>query len=265
MKWEEFERGVWTTLIRFGLGAIFGWILAIVLAQIFGMDYCQDDCALALEQIARTISEKNIDILVGSSLGGFLTILTTGIERYAVNPCYRPSAELPKLGPQNGLPAPSPEMTATYAAAEPRLRQLDEEDRKRVHVLMGDKDELLGDRYFRQITEDLGHRPGIVFSTHHLSESAAETICSLIGKGNRMLSDAHKYATANESLVKRSTRCGCFNCMDTYPPEEILDWIDDKDGRTAVCPHCFVDAVLPDSCPYSISPYFLRRMNRKWL
>ena len=87
----------------------------------------------------------------------------------------------------------------------------------------------------------------------------------LIGKGNRMLSDAHKYATANESLVKRSTRCGCFNCMDTYPPEEILDWIDDKDGRTAVCPHCFVDAVLPDSCPYSISPYFLRRMNRKWL
>ena len=107
MKWEEFERGVWTTLIRFGLGAIFGWILAIVLAQIFGMDYCQDDCALALEQIARTISEKNIDILVGSSLGGFLTILTTGIERYAVNPCYRPSAELPKLGPQNGLPAPS--------------------------------------------------------------------------------------------------------------------------------------------------------------
>lgn len=31
MKWEEFERGVWTTLIRFGLGAIVGWILAIVL------------------------------------------------------------------------------------------------------------------------------------------------------------------------------------------------------------------------------------------
>lgn len=144
-------------------------------AQIFGMDYCQDDCALALEQIARTISEKNIDILVGSSLGGFLTILTTGIERYAVNPCYSPSAELPKLGPQNGLPAPSPEMTATYAAVEPRLRQLDEEDRKRVHVLMGD-----------------------------------------------------------------------------------------KDGRTAICPHCFIDAVLPDSNPYGISPDFLRKMREKW-
>lgn len=233
-------------------------------AEIFGMDYCQDDCATALEQIRKSIKEKSIDILVGSSLGGFLTILTTGIERYAINPCYRPSAELPKLGPQNGLPAPEPEMIATYAALEPQLKEIEESDKEKIHVLLGDKDELLGDRYFDEIYEDLGHKPRIVFSSHHLSESAAETICCLIGKGRKMTEDAHKYSMSNEYLVKQSSVCGCFSCGKVFPPEEIEDWASDKGGRTAICPHCFTDTVLPDSCPYQISPAFIKKMYKRW-
>lgn len=233
-------------------------------AEIFGMDYCQDDCAAALAQIRKTISEKNIDVVVGSSLGAFLTILTEGIERYAVNPCYHPSLELPKLGPQNGLPAPSPEMISTYTSFEPRLKHLDKADCNKIHVLMGNRDELLGDRYFQEISEDLGHEPKIVFSAHHLSDSAASTICALINKGRRMLDDAHRYATCNEDLISRSSMCGCFNCGDIFPPEEIEDWIEDKEGRTAICPHCSVDSVLPDSGPYHISPAFLKKMNKRW-
>ena len=233
-------------------------------AEIFGMDYCQEDCAAALDQIRRTVEERHIDVVVGSSLGGFLTILTAGIERYAVNPCYRPSAELPKLGPQNGLPAPSSEMISTYAAFEPRLKQLDRTDCKKIHVLMGNRDELLGDRYFHEISEDLGREPSMVFSSHHLSDSAASTVCALIFKGRMMLDDAHRYATGNEELVTRSSLCGCFNCGDIFPPEEIEDWADDKDGRTAICPHCFIDAVLPDCCPYPVTPSFLKKMHKRW-
>lgn len=87
--------------------------------QVIVMDYTQDDCAVALREIRETIERECIDLVVGSSLGGFLTLQTKGIERIVINPCYSPSVELPKLGPHNGLPAPSMEMVATYAAFEP--------------------------------------------------------------------------------------------------------------------------------------------------
>lgn len=232
--------------------------------EILGIDYCQEDCAVALEQIKKTVEENNIDVLVGSSLGGFLTILTEGIERYAINPCYHPSLELPKLGPHNGLPAPGSEIIQSYAAFEPRLKQLKATDCKRIHVLIGNSDELLGDRYFQEISEDLGHEPKMVFSTHHLSDSAARTVCALISKGKQMLDDAHQYATGNEELVVRSSLCGCFSCEEIFPPDEIEDWTDDKKGRTAICPHCYIDAVLPDSGPYHVTYAFLKKMNRRW-
>ncbi len=43
--------------------------------QVIGMDYTQDDCALALQEIRETIEREGIDLVVGSSLGGFLTLL----------------------------------------------------------------------------------------------------------------------------------------------------------------------------------------------
>lgn len=49
--------------------------------QVIGMDYTQDDCAVALRQIRETIEHDEIDIVIGSSLGVFLTLLTTGIAR----------------------------------------------------------------------------------------------------------------------------------------------------------------------------------------
>lgn len=233
-------------------------------AEIFGMDYCQDDCAVALEQIRETVRKKDIDVVVGSSLGGFLTILTEGIERYAINPCYHPSVELPQLGPQNGLPAPLPKMTATYEAFESRLKQLVDSDKTRLHVLMADRDELLGDRYWDEIQEDTGGKPGMLFSTHHLSESAAETIGCLMAGGKSMLDDAHKYARAHEYMIARSETCGCFSCGRIFPSCEIEDWMKDEDGRTAICPHCFVDAILPEVCPYPLTHGFLEKMRKRW-
>lgn len=233
-------------------------------AEIFGIDYCQNDCAVALEQIRNAIKDRCIDVVVGSSLGGFLAILTEGIERYAVNPCYHPSIELPQLGSHNGLPAPTPEMVYTYTTFEPHLKQLDKADYSRIHVLIGNRDELLGDRYFSEMSEDMGHEPKMVFSSHHLSDSAAATICALIGKGRIMLDDAHRYATGNKELISRSSLCGCFSCGNIFPPEDIETWAVDKDASTAICPYCYIDAVLPGCCPYQINPTFLKEMSDRW-
>lgn len=138
--------------------------------EVIGMDYCQDDCELALRQIRETIEREGIDVVVGCSLGGFLTLLTTGVRRFVVNPCYLPSVELPKLKPFEGFPAPSPELIATYAAQEWRLKRLPEADRKNITALFGDSDELLGLKYRDMMADDLGILGGIVPSHHHISE-----------------------------------------------------------------------------------------------
>lgn len=232
--------------------------------EIIGMDYCQDDCAVALEQIHDTVRKEKIDVVAGSSLGGFLTLLVSGIRRFVINPCYRPSVELPKLGPHNGLPAPSVKMIATYAAFEDRLKQIPEADRKNIHCLMADHDELLGFRFYDEIARDLGKAPRIVFSSHHLSESAARTVCCLLGNTAGILQDAHRYSSGNKEMIRHSNNCGCFSCESIFPAAKLEDWIEDDGGETPVCPYCHIDAVLPDACPYDISVPFLKKMHEKW-
>jgi hypothetical protein len=38
--------------------------------------------------------------------------------------------------------------------------------------------------------------------------------------------------------------CGCFHCLATFRAETIHEWVDT--GKTALCPRCGVDAVLPN-------------------
>lgn len=229
--------------------------------MISGMDYCQDDCKVALKQIRETVEKEGFDVVVGSSLGGFLALLVAGVERYVINPCYRPSVELPKLGPQNGLPAPSPDMIATYACYEDGLADLVRQDSDNIHCLMADKDELLGFRYYEEIARDMGKSPRIIFSGHHLSESAARTVSCLISKkSGAVLKDAHKYSSGNMSMVKMSEKCGCFSCRRIFSASEVEYY----SGDAAECPYCGIDSVLPDACPYDINEDFMKKMHVRW-
>lgn len=115
--------------------------------QVIGMDYTQDDCAVALKQIRETIEREGNELVVGSSLGGFLTLLTTGIEHIVINPCNSPSVELSMLGPHNCLPAPSKEMIATYADFKPQLKTFSDEECFLITGYFAEDDKLLGDRY----------------------------------------------------------------------------------------------------------------------
>lgn len=246
---------------------------------LLGMDYDQNDCRIALEQIRRTVRQEAVSLVVGCSLGGFLTLLTEGVERFVVNPCYLPSVELPKLKAQNGLPPASPEMVSTYKPFEYAWRQLPEADKQRIHCFVGHADELFGDKYFSDIRRDLGRPPRMLFSGHHLSESAAQTLCCLIaqkligqlpdGPASRklketILQDAHKYSIAHEALIRKSELCGCFSCQRIFPTAEISTYLNDSGGRTALCPHCDTDALLPQAGPYDLTEAFLQDMNKRW-
>lgn len=247
--------------------------------EIIGMDYEQNDCCVALKQIHETILKENIDLVIGCSLGGFLTLLTEGVERFVVNPCYLPSIELPKLKAQNGLPAASKEMIDTYEPFEYKWRYFPKDDKERIHCFIGDADELFGEKYYYDIQDDLGHLPRTLSSSHHLSESAAQTLCCLIAQkqinrikdkkakqkmAEAMLQDAHKYSICNKELIEKSEYCGCFSCNRIFPSYEIEDFIKDSKGETAVCPFCGTDALLPENSPYDLTESFLKEMNKKW-
>lgn len=133
-----------------------------------GVDYDQNDCALARQQIFDYIKEHGIDLVIGSSLGGFITLTLTGIKRFVINPCCLPSVELPKIDvPQ--------ELINTYKPFEPLLDQACNEDRNLVRGFFGDHDELLGDRYVEFFSQRFGHWQRIS-SGHHLSLEGAKVI-----------------------------------------------------------------------------------------
>ena len=80
---------------------------------------------------------------------------------------------------------------------------------------------------------------------------------------------AHRHSIVHHDEVPRSERCGCFYCLAVFPPAEIEEWlqerlVDGREGRTALCPHCGIDAVIGSASGYSITPEFLQRMHDYW-
>ena len=73
----------------------------------------------------------------------------------------------------------------------------------------------------------------------------------------------HLYCTSNEKELQKSTFCGCFYCVTIFEPHEINTWINDKDGKTAMCPYCGIDSVLPDSM-VELSEEYLQKMKEVW-
>lgn len=75
---------------------------------------------------------------------------------------------------------------------------------------------------------------------------------------------AHRHSIFHKSEVSKSSVCGCFYCLHTFKPSEIMDWVDQENpqGPTAVCPKCGIDSVIGSESGYPIeSSTFLKEMN----
>jgi len=51
---------------------------------------------------------------------------------------------------------------------------------------------------------------------------------------------------SNQNLLRDGV-AGCFYCLSCFPATQIKDWVADRNGPTACCPFCHIDAVLPES------------------
>jgi len=73
---------------------------------------------------------------------------------------------------------------------------------------------------------------------------------------------AHEWSSYHRSTLGKSHLCGCFYCLEVFPPSEIEDWTDD--GDTALCPKCGIDSVIGSVSGYPIERQFLARMHDYW-
>ncbi len=87
---------------------------------------------------------------------------------------------------------------------------------------------------------------------------------------NFNLKQIHGECGWHEQAVMNSKYCGCFYCLEIFPPTEIVEWIEEPEdcprgpGKTALCPKCDIDSVLPENENYEITTELLTRMNREW-
>lgn len=76
---------------------------------------------------------------------------------------------------------------------------------------------------------------------------------------------AHSHCIQNYDEILASGQCGCFYCAAVFPSSAVANWVKDKEGQTAICPKCGMDAVLGDRSGYRITEELLRRMHQYWL
>jgi len=84
-----------------------------------------------------------------------------------------------------------------------------------------------------------------------------------IAKNDPDYIQAHKRSSNHRAELNASEKRGCFYCLSTFTPSEIIDWLKEGDG-TALCPRCGIDSVIGSQSGYPITNSFLRKMNRYW-
>jgi len=86
---------------------------------------------------------------------------------------------------------------------------------------------------------------------------------------------AHAHCNYNREALANSARCGCFYCLAVYNPREIAAWIDPppgtpyiggyaETGRTALCAHCGIDAVLAEAAGFPLTAAFLAALHNRY-
>jgi len=85
------------------------------------------------------------------------------------------------------------------------------------------------------------------------------------------LKKIHSECGWHKKAILRSELCGCFNCLSIFSPLNITEWIEESPscprgaGKTAMCPKCNIDSVLPDSIDGGISIELLQLMNQEYM
>jgi predicted esterase YcpF (UPF0227 family) len=136
--------------------------------ELHTIDYDLTQPKEAVNMIHEYVSEHKIDVVIGASLGGFLTMNVFGVSRIVVNPCWDPAVELPKIG--------YTESVDEYAVMLEDLKEhLDFEECFLCSGVFASDDEMLGNKYM-EIFRKYFRGVYLIDGTHRISAEMAERI-----------------------------------------------------------------------------------------
>lgn len=151
--------------------------------RVFCPEYPQEDIDATRRFLTGFIEQEGIDLVIGTSLGGFITLsLDITIPRIVINPCMEPNQELRQLKPRDGHPEDknaSEEMLSGYGKYENGVKKGAYNRSPRIIGLFAENDELFGTKYkksFKAYYDNALSLPG----GHHGNPDAIPTICQAI-------------------------------------------------------------------------------------
>lgn len=80
---------------------------------------------------------------------------------------------------------------------------------------------------------------------------------------DRQLYSLHDFCDDNKELIQRSKLCGCFCCCSIFNVKDIKEYHQDPHDKSAICPKCSVDSVLP-GCVVKMDKKLLEAMHKRW-
>lgn len=135
--------------------------------------YAQYNPEEAIKDINYYIKKYKIDILVGSSLGGYITLQIPNIKRVIINPCLYPNIELPLLKDEDGEPS-VPEHINEFYSKYINEHNVWENNSDDIIFIMGEDDELFGTKYVDEIKEH-SQNVYLVKQGHHNTQESITT------------------------------------------------------------------------------------------
>ena len=146
-------------------------------------EYPQEDVEKSISLLEDFIKQEHCDLVMGTSLGGFFTLcLSTSLPRVVINPCMKPSVELPKLKTRPDHPD---DKLASKVMIDACRKHEDEVNLRLKNSsfknigLFAENDELLGTKYKKDFETYYGDARSIP-GGHHGNKEAIPAICQAI-------------------------------------------------------------------------------------
>ena len=67
----------------------------------------------------------------------------------------------------------------------------------------------------------------------------------------------YSYCNANQNVLKKYKKCTCLYCGSSFDYSCIKAWVNDQNGKTAICPYCSIDSVVPTKVENGIDKYIV--------
>ena len=79
----------------------------------------------------------------------------------------------------------------------------------------------------------------------------------------KMYEKIHSYSFENEKILE-GKECICLYCKSKFNYNKIQLWVEDKNGKTAQCPYCNIDCVVPISIEneYTLDDKDIKKLNK---